>query len=226
MINYFITSNYNITGETYGDVNRLGYEELTKLCNESFKKNLLNDFKIITLKGTAPSYHVMNRNIYDRIKQLYFGENCNILYVDSDTVCVKPTDIFGTSDHFRMYEIRNQFRSAFPANVPKYLFECFPQWFMSNLRYYPAGMDQSCWDAGDALVKDWIDVWAYECIIYNAMFYVQKVRDPLEYQNQLLNFQYVPGQTDESMLEHAQIIHVQATRGIDEAIKRAKEILK
>ena len=226
MHNIFMTSCYKIEGETYGNVHYNGYKELTELCVKSFCKNLADIDEVVILNREVNSYHDMNKDIYAKIKKRYFANDCNILYVDSDIVCVKPHRIFGIYNNFRMFDVQKIFQYAYPENVPKYMYACFQRWWMSNVRYYPAGIKQLVWEVGDSLVENWIDVWAFECIIYNSMFYAQKDPNTNFVGNPLLNCQYVPGQTDEAILKDAKIIHVQSTRGIDEAIKRVREVLK
>jgi len=61
----------------------------------------------------------------------------------------------------------------------------------------------------------------FEEIIVNDLFDGEKweIR-----QKNLINCQYIPGQTNKDILKKAHIIYCQATRGISNAIDRVKEI--
>jgi hypothetical protein len=224
-MNIFATACYKITKNRYGEYEHDEYRQLTDICIESFNKRLLDIDRVELLGGTVDSYHMMNKNIYQKLKALN-KEGHNILYVDSDTICRYPTELFGSTNVFTMYDIRNNFCS-FPKCVDPELYQGLKPWFMSNVRYYPANMKQRIWDIGDSIYNRWVDVWAYECIIYNAMIHESSKGENIEdYYQPEYNCQWVDGQTDFELMKYSSIIHVQATRGIKEAIIKADIILR
>jgi len=132
-----------------------------------------------------------------------------------------------------MFSIIEQFRTAFPDNVPVELYNHLSPWYMSNVRYYPCGLKDKVWDKGNELFKKWIDIWAYECIVYNAMMHSQDIFYIKEgkkcgFSFPKLNYQYMLGQEHLNgiALQEAHIIHCQATRGSKEAINKMKALIE
>ena len=90
--NILVTANYTIKGEIYGNAKTEDYTEITELCINSFKKNLVDLDDVIILKGEVDNYHQVFKNIYREIHDIYHSQECNILWVDSDNVCVKKQE--------------------------------------------------------------------------------------------------------------------------------------
>jgi len=224
-MNILVTACYKVKSERYGDTSHEDYEEMTNLCVKSFKKNLSGLNKIIVLRGDVDSYHQVFKSIFGRIYALYKTGDCNILFVDSDTVCVKPVSIFYYYNNFRMFSQAEQFRTAFPSNVSRELYNDLSPWYLSNLRYYPMNLSKGIWDRAKDLYQKWIDVWAYECIIYNTMMHSQDI----EFNNMPeMNYQYIDGQDHLNCgikIEEASIIHCQSTRGSKVALGKMRRLI-
>jgi len=238
MANILITACYDLNDKEGLDKKRLlifnKYRQLTDLCIRSFRKNLKDLDEVIVLEGLAENYHRMFQDIYYRIKKIYQAGDCNILWVDSDSVCIKPTEIFGKYDKFVMFDIQNQFCSYSHKVEPKLYYHLKP-WMMSNVRYYPVGaITNEMWETGDKIASDWKDVWAYECIIYNTLFHMQGM-SPEEIREKIydprLNFQDIGGHnsTNPSISLHhngPHIMHIHGSRNVDAAIKAMTTYLK
>lgn len=231
MKNILVTACYQLENSGYfkqKNFNHKHYMALTDLCVKSFKENLEDLDEIIVLDGIQPNYHKMFYTIYCKIFNLYHNTKCNILWVDSDNVCIRPTKIFNLFNHFAMFFYSNQF-CKYPSEVPLQLYSHLIPWMMSNVRYYPANkMSSGLWEKGTKLAEKWINVWAYECIIYNKLFHSQGLskEEMLNlYFKPELNCQYIGKQTNYNVLPYANIIHVQSTRGVIDGLSRMKEVL-
>lgn len=224
-MNLLVTACYNLKDKTALSKRRFvfnKYQKLTTMCLKSFRKNLKDLDEVLVLEGTAENYHRMFQDIYYRIKKIYQAGDCNILWVDSDSVCVKPTRIFGRYDKFVMFDIQNQY-CHFSKRVSEDLYKHLIPWMMSNVRYYPAGaITDKMWEMGDKIAENWVDVWAYECIIYNTLFHAQGMtREEIEKDiyNPRLNHQNISGDKVSLVPPDARIIHVHSTRDINKALR-------
>lgn len=212
MKNILITANYKITGKQFGGWKPAYFSKISKLCVESFKKNLKDIDEIIVLEGEEDDYNDMFKDIFYKTKEIWLREPCNILWTDTDTLCLKPTEIFGRYDDFRMFFAMVPERKYGPI-VPHELYKELNPWMMSNLRYFPHSINKHVWEEGELLVENWIDIWAYECIVYNTMFYSQNPEDVFKnYHMPDLNFQYVLMKQDIE-LNNRNIIHFGSSRG-------------
>lgn len=228
MPNILVTANYNLINKNLGP-NQFEFEkyrEITNLCVESYKRNLAELDEVILLEGNASNYHRMFEAIFYKTTEIYKTKDCNMIWTDSDCICVKPTEIFGKYDYFVMFDSQDVF-CAYNSIDPKCYAHLKP-WMMSNIRYYPRGkITEKIWEAAYCVAEEWKDVWAYECIIYNAMFHAQGFSKEQINRliNPLLNCQYQRGQTDWGIMEKAHIIHVQSSRNRDIAIDKMRTLL-
>ena len=210
--NIFATACYEVEN-MYGLTNFQDYAKMTELCVESFKKNLVGLDDVIVLKGKAPNYHELFKEVYWRVKDIHLAyNNCNILFADSDTICLKPVEIFEKFNKFAMFLIANEFQFSFRDPVCLSLVKSLSPWMMANLRYYPNNMDKKLWDIGDDLAYSWIDEWAYDTIIYNKMFHAQDIIDYSPYNIPEWNTLVVKAISD-AEINNSTIIHCAATRG-------------
>ena len=211
MKNIFITVNYQVDN-MYGLTNFQDYTKMTELCVESFKNNLAGLDEIIILRGKVSNYHQLFKEVYSRVKEIYFSGHHNILFADSDTICLKPVEIFEKFNKFAMFVIANEFQFSFSNPTCLDLVRNLSPWMMANLRYYPAAMDEKLWDIGDDLAYSWIDEWAYDTIIYNKMFHAQDITDYNIYNIPNWNT-LVLGSISDMEIKNSTIIHCAATRG-------------
>ena len=146
------------------------------------------------------------------IRDLWHKEPCNILWLDSDTVVMQPTEIFGSWTEFRLFNWTDPKRS-----------NQFENYFNSGVRYYPATMSADTWTLGESLANCWdATIWDYEQQIFNHMFWSQGIDLDHAHQPQF-NWQTAQGTAiHEVDLWHefnqlprtqAHIIHYHGTRG-------------
>ena len=231
MKNIFVTANYDVKvmyahdGHTEpGD-----YNQLTLKCIDSFMRNLVDLDEVVILTGKVHSYHELFRDIYFGIRSIWMGkEAANIIWTDSDNLCLKPLDIFDRWDKFSMFFSANEYKDCFTYNSSLVLTKNLIPWMMSNLRYYPAEMDQKLWEIGDDLAYSWIEEWGYECIIYNKMFHSQGITDFKPYHIPAWNVQCEGpvGMINPEIVRDSTIIHCQSTRGTKEAIEKMERALR
>lgn len=232
MINILITARYELKDKNFLKADTNDYFQIHELCSASFEKYLLDIDEHIVLAGIKDNYHEMLKDIFFRIKHIHLNCSCNILFADSDMMCIKPVSIFSNYDKFWMFcATPNDIYCKYPKSVNRKLYFHLKPWFMSNLRYYPRYMDSKVWDTGTELANNWIDVWAYECIIYNAMLHSQ--HDNLsngygylkwKYHNPVLNYQYgIKGFKNDIPLGQAEIIHFGSSRGSKKVIAEMKK---
>ena len=231
-MNIHITANYKITNTMYNPnkCKTEDYEEISQICSDSFKKNLKNLDKSIILVGEKPSYHELFKEIFYKQMDMYKWNDCNILWTDADTICIKPTEIFDKFENFNMFW-DDSIYCNFPAVVPRNLYKGLIPWMMSNIRYFPKGLPNSMWELGEPLAKKWINVWAYECIIYNTMFHSQKsIKDEHgvvknKYLLPEYNFQMIRSKKYPNMeMKDANIVHFHSSRGSKDTIRKMKKI--
>ena len=222
--NIFMTACYDV-GFGYGNTNYEDYKKLTQICCNSFIKNLNGLTEVTVLEGKAENFHILFKDLYYRIKDIYIlNQPCNILFADSDTICLKPVEIFGKFNKFSMFLIANEFHQSFGNEECRKLAQPLYPWMMANLRYYPAGLPNSIWDTPDDLAFSWIDDWAYDCIIYNSMFHSQGIENYNDYHIPEWNRLVIGGITDEQ-INNSSIIHCAATRGSSLSLENINKAL-
>lgn len=221
--NILIMVNYKLK-EFYYKGDSSDYSEICSVCYKSFKKNLMDLDEVIILTGIEKNYNKMFKDKFYKIMDIHRNGDCNILYVDTDTVCIKDTEIFGKFNFCTSFCICNDLRyRKYTALVPINIYKSLNPWFMCSVQYYPSSMDKKLWDIGESLAKNWINVWAYECIIYNSMIHAQnvnlkKLHDPR------FNYQYLEEFKMSIPLEEAHIVHVPATRGSNDSLRIMKRL--
>jgi hypothetical protein len=89
-------------------------------------------------------------------------------------------------------------------------------------------MTDDLWAIGDDLADNWIDVWAYECIIYNTLFHTQGLQEE-EIQalcDSKLNVLNPTGGVElRDVARHGSIIHLHSARSRDRAIKLMQKLV-
>jgi hypothetical protein len=226
MKNLLITAQYEVTN-MYGTTKPEDYKELTDRCLKSFTKNLKDIDDTITLIGEVNTYHELFQQIYKHIRQIYKDQRpCNILWVDSDNICLRPVEIFGKFKDFAMFYSVEQYRTSFVMEECLKLTKNLSPWMMANIRYYPNNMKQFIWEIGDDLAYSWIEDWAYETIIYNAMFHGQKI-DANEYIKPEWNVQGEGSleSITKELIKDAVILHCHSTRNSGLAIQKMDKAL-
>lgn len=190
---------------------RESYDAMFQASRASAKHNLRGVWEEIVITDTCATRLDMFKNNWQKIHDLWHSEPCNILFMDSDTVMVKPVEMFGRWPEFRL------FNWTTPSQH-----EQFPNYFNCAVRYYPAHMHPELWQLGNDLASNWDDsIYDYEQLMFNAMFWAQGItwedahHPELNWQaesglklpelNQHSAFNTMP-------LGHARIIHYHGTR--------------
>lgn len=232
--NIFVFLFAQIENAMYGKAKTFDYVALRDLCVESFKKNLIGLDEIWPLGGRFKDYHEMFRFKYEALKSLWFGKQlgyrCNILYADLDNLCVKPVDIFSAFEDMQLFCMSSDsgYLDSLRGTVSDKLLTGVEPWFVANVKYFPATMSEEVWAAGDRIASKWIDVWSFECLVYNTMFHAQNISNVSAYHRPEYSYQVpVRGKYRNSIpFDKAKILHFHSTRGSREAIKRMEETWK
>lgn len=223
MKNYVVWTNCQIM-ETVSQFNiqaagepgvRESYDTMFEISRDSVRKNLRGNWEEIVIDDLAVSRVSMFQNNWKRIHDLWHSEPCNILYLDSDTIMVKPVEIFGRWPEFRLFNWTTPSKN-----------EHFEHYFNAAVRYYPAHMHPELWKMGNDMAADWdLNIWDQEQLIFNAMFWAQGLSFEDAHHPEL-NWQADTGQNIAEIhnncaqfntlpLSHARIIHYHGSRGDD-----------
>ena len=230
MKNIFVTAQYDVENRYShnAQTTKEDYQELTNLCTKSFRENLVDLDEVVVLNGKVDTYHQLFQDVYWKIQNIYFDNMpCNILWSDSDNLCLRSLDIFNHWDKFAMFFSANEHQFSFVNSDCLSLVKNLTPWMMANLRHYPANMDHHLWDIGDDLAYSWIDEWAYETIIYNKMFHAQEIDDYSIFMRPEWNVQCdgPVGMINPEMVRDSVVIHCQSTRGSRAAIDKMNRAL-
>jgi hypothetical protein len=151
------------------------------------------------LRGQDSKYHGdVFHDMFLKTHHLWENGN-NIFYADIDTICVKPTKIFGEFDKFSMFN--GVGAGSYQDSHPKWRLEFMPDaylgygqlftgvissevfgdihlpaYFNDGVRYFPKQTDALVWQIGFNKWEDWksgnlIQRWGEQQIIHNMMMY-------------------------------------------------------
>ena len=219
MKNYVVWTNCSVT-EVLGDHGiepagapgvRESYDAMFRASLASVQQNLRGAWTGIVIDQEQPTRLAMFKNNYTKIRDLWHSEPCNILFVDSDTVMVKPVEIFGRWPEFRLFNWTTPPRHS-----------RFENYFNCAVRYYPAHMSPKVWAIGDREFAAWDNsIYDHEQLMFNHMFWSQGLTWEDAHHPEL-NWQAENGMTLPQLAEHAQfnnlplgqarIIHYHGTR--------------
>jgi hypothetical protein len=131
------------------------------------------EYERVLLSGTYPIIVDAHR---DNIKKLYklWKENypCNILYTGPDVFFLNKVKF---SDKFTKFSMFNYCRPDM-KHRPEY---GFPDYFNSDVRYFPSTMDEKLWELALEMEKNWpsydtyLGSWDFEGHIWNKMLWSQ-----------------------------------------------------
>jgi len=198
------------------------HRAIHSLCFASYERNLLDVESLRVLHGTADSYSDMLIKVFAEARTIWEAGN-DVLLVDGDTLCVKPTRMFGLGASLTMFNMAC-------AKVP---YGAFPPsaYLHSAVRLLPQTMDPNLWEIGQALIDEYDrEMWAYDQYVWNKMFWAQAgISYDLArtYVNPL--YCYVPlPQYDNFGLrkEDAYVVHYGNTRGTQRCLERMRRDAK
>jgi hypothetical protein len=196
---------------------REAYTTMCDLSRSSAKRYLQGEWEEIIITDPADTRVDVFRDNWKRIWDLWHNEPCNILYLDSDTLFIKPTVMFGRFKEFRLFNNTDPKRN-----------HMFNEYLNAGVRYYPSTMSEEVWQIGAEMAKNWnIGIWDQEQLIFNKMFWSQNVED---WHHPELNWQGMnlrnndPDSLDyhkaKNKLEiaHAHILHFSGSRGAETTV--------
>ena len=187
------------------------YDEMFRISVASAQQNIRGRWEGIVFDETCESRVEMFKKNWQKIHDLWHREPCNILYLDSDTIVVKPVEIFGRFPDFRLFNWTDPSRN-----------DQFDNYFNAAVRYYPAHMNPAVWDRGNATAENWnLDIWDQEQLIFNDMLWSQPISWEDAHHPEL-NWQAPTGKNLNELnqhsqfntfpLGHARIIHYHGSR--------------
>lgn len=195
------------------------HRAIHSLCSASYERNLLDVEELRVLKGEAHDYSDMLIEVFAAARTIWEAGN-DVLLVDGDTLCVKPTRMFDLGDRLTMFNMAC-------ASVP---YDTFPKdaYIHSAVRLLPQTMNSGLWKLGQALMDVYDrEMWAYDQYVWNSMFWAQPGLSfdcAKTYVNPL--YCYVPlPQYDNFGLakKDAYIIHYCNSRGTRRCLERMRE---
>ena len=165
--NFFVRSLYRIKhnqgGCTPWQLNNTFniYKQMQMLSIESFQKNLLGEWKLIELDGKFESLQQSWIDIIKQIQQLWHNHYpCNILWADTDTLCVKPLDIFDKFQEFRIFTDRDPLEQH--------------QYHNAGVKYYPASIQSTFWDQMQQELDNWdFNIYDTEQRVHTKLMWAQ-----------------------------------------------------
>jgi hypothetical protein len=118
------------------------YQQMQELSIKSFQKNLLGTWELIELGGEFETIQLTWLEIIKQIQQLWHDQYpCNILWTDTDTLCIKPLDIFGRFKEFRLFTEQD------PLDRSQYNNAC--------VKYYPWTLESEFWTQMQQELDNW-----------------------------------------------------------------------
>lgn len=168
------------------------YTEMFEASVASALQNIRGRWEGIVFDETCETRVEMFRKNWQKIHDLWHSEPCNILYLDSDTIVVKPVEIFGRWPEFRLFNWTDPARN-----------EEFEHYFNAAVRYYPAHMSEDVWAIGRKRAENWrLDIWDQEQLIFNEMFWSQGLTWEDAHHPEL-NWQAPTGKSIPELSQHA-----------------------
>ena len=179
MKNYLVKSLFHVSDPNWHVVNRRHesnlyehYRAMHDVSADSFTRHLTGEWELVFVEGTVDHINQAFEKTFWAIHDLWHKEPCNILYTDPDTLAIGDIDIWEQYDKFMMFNYTDP-RSLTTKN--RYGLN-FPNFFNAGVRYFPATMTKSTWQAGVDIARDWdYNTYDTEQIILNQMLWTQGV---------------------------------------------------
>jgi hypothetical protein len=204
-MNVLMTDLYDLGNSEYTH-----YKEMCALSTRSYLDNLQDIDCHIVLTGTYANEHEMFRQRFWRVYEIWKTLKCNLLVVDIDTLCIRPTRLFGQFREMRMFSLSDR----------KVYKDCNPghPMFVGGVVYLPAAMPGAVWEMACGLARDWKNDWPYIQWIANKMFYAGIDEDRLRsYILPQFNFNMPWTEHGTLPIEDAHILHFHGSRGAAQA---------
>ncbi len=192
---------------------REAYDLMFRVSQATARRFLKGWWEPVVFTDPAETRVDMFKDNWKRIWDLYQQEKCNILYLDSDTMFIRDTEIFGRFQDFRLFNWTD------PKSNQQ-----FANYFNAGVRYYSCDMDPLVWKRGADMAANWnLDIWDQEQLIFNEMFWMQDIaeedRHHPEFNWQGMNMRIADPQMraaheqwNNLSLDQAHIVHVHGSR--------------
>ena len=174
------------------------YLYMQQISIKSFEKNLAGSWTLIELNGIQPTIQDAFRYVMSETYKIWNNNYpCNILYADPDTVCVKPLDIFGKFQEFRLFAESSDLLIKESLNC--------------GVRYFPSSLDDCFWNDVYEQMEKWnYSVWSTEQTIYQNLMFNQEF-DRTKPQDWIVNNQWVFGDRTGDLPQHS-ILHLHSSQ--------------
>lgn len=205
------------------------YSKMYDISRRSARRFLAGDWETVVFRSAVLDVRQFCIAQWYAIKELWHQEPCNILWMGSDTMFVRETEIFGQYDQMRLFNYTD----------PRTIHD-ITHYFNDDVRYYPASMDPEVWDLGERRMRDWFGhaevKWDLGQMIHNYQFWSQKldtktVLDPrLNWSAHSLR-SITPDHIhphehwNQCSLDQAHVVHFSGSRGGEGAVKIMNDLV-
>lgn len=199
------------------------YQIMAKISKASFEKFCQEPFEYILWEEDALNSDDCTFKNWRDIKQLWHSEPCNVFWAGADTLMVRPTNIFGRWQEFRLFNYTD----------PK-SHGVFVHYFNDDVRYFPASMSAETWDLGESLWSQRETSpdrhWGFDQNRHNQIFWSQPIPDQDRHHPEMnwmaMNLRSLDANVvawhehwNNCPINRANILHFNASRGSEATIR-------
>lgn len=150
------------------------YHAMHEIVCHSAETFIQEDFEFVIIEEDVDSYQQVFHNNWQHVRDVWDDEGPNnILFLDTDTLIIKPVEIFGKLNEFQMFNYTDPKELSGADANNRYGLK-FKHYFNAGVRYYPDTMSEELWNVGQELANEWdYNIWGTEQIIFNQMMYSQ-----------------------------------------------------
>jgi len=211
------------------DLDFISYENMYSISRASAEQFLAGDWEEIKTVSPVLDARLFQIAQWYTVRELWFREPCNILCMGSDTLFVKPVEIFDQYNDMMLFNYTD------PQTHPE-----FKHYLNDDVKYFPANMNPSVWELGERLFEQWFthseSDWAWGQLVHNHMFWSQYPNEknsdtiPNPLIDPSLVFQYLPYSKEavESFnsckFEDAKILHFHGSRNQENRLAAMRDI--
>ena len=216
------------------------YSSMSEILCESVDTFLDGDWEFEIIENEVENYQQIFDTNFAEVHEMWDNGNNNILFLDLDTIMLKPVSIFDKLNKFQMFNYTDPKTLSGKDADNKYGLK-HEHYFNAGVRYYPSSMSKDVWDLGWKYAKDWdYNTWGTEQIIFNEMMFSQH-SNVNEWIDPTMNFQMMNAvpqaitnaqylQSIESWnsigINEAKIMHLHGTRGADKTVMTQWQLWK
>lgn len=216
------------------------YHAMHEMVMHSASEFIQEDFEFEIFEYEVNNYQEVFHKNFQLVYDLW-KEGNNVLFLDTDTMLIRPVEVFGQFENFQMFNYTDpKFLQGKDAEN-KYGLQ-HPHYFNAGVRYYPKDMPQEVWDLGWKYAKDWdYNIWGTEQIIFNEMMFSIN-KDPEHWRKPDYGYQCMGMRFDApeepahlralnewnqcNYQQDAKILHLHGTRGAKNTVLLQWELLR